>query len=117
MNEFDNNQYNGDPEHDMWVDYDYEINTDEDVTDDAFENFDDEDNIPENENIGNPNEIITNRIVLGIVLLCHPRYNHFIAFTKNEKSSPFPRRAILLQSITKLEWLSEKTYTVYRLQN
>ena len=75
MNEFDDNQYNGDPEHDMWVDYDYEINTDEDVTDDAFGNFDDEDNIPENENIGNPNEIITNGIVLGIVLLCHPRYN------------------------------------------
>jgi hypothetical protein len=29
-------EYNGDPEHDMWVDYDYNTNTDElDYVDDA----------------------------------------------------------------------------------
>lgn len=30
MNDFDDlDQYNGDPQHDMWVDYDFNENTDE----------------------------------------------------------------------------------------
>ncbi len=36
----DRDVYNGDPEHDMYVDYDYQINTGEPVFDD--EEYDDE---------------------------------------------------------------------------
>jgi hypothetical protein len=43
MNDYDDlDEYNGEPEHDMWVDYDYNANTGElDFIDDDTEEYDD----------------------------------------------------------------------------